>query len=118
MRDSDTKFACEPRSELILACFANNAACRNFSNFAFYATKLLSLVRNANKAMRISQVCMSLNVSKFSFFRFFERQNDLLLSGKTAVAQSQFAKDFLKGKDNVWRKKALISFCGFSRNAI
>ena len=42
MRNSDAKFACEPRSELMLACLAKNAADRNFSNFAFNAVKYLA----------------------------------------------------------------------------
>ena len=63
MRNSDANFACEPRSELILACFAKNAADRNFSNFAFYASEVLTLVRNANYAMRFTHVCTSLKQS-------------------------------------------------------
>ena len=59
MRNSDVNFACEPRSELILACFAKNAADRNFSNFAFYASEVLTLVRNANYVMRFTHVCTS-----------------------------------------------------------
>ena len=58
LRNSDSKFACKPGKELISACFAKNAANRNFSyrNFAFYAAVVLTWTRNAINALRISQV--------------------------------------------------------------
>ena len=48
MRNSDAKFACEPRSELIFVCLATNAADRNFSNFVFNAVKYLAWLAMRN----------------------------------------------------------------------